>query len=175
MTTPEITQAIKDLDLCVYKATHEEDILLMHWWLHLNESGDLWRILPCDATKLSSFYKLFASPSILNYVVKDNRIWFAAWIEPAFANRAGFLSLWTDATMRHTPTNFRVTQLAYNLALTWFPHIFGITKQADLLDVHVKIGYDIIGQFEKLYDDENDAWIVHIDRDGFDSARLNRR
>ena len=49
--------------------------------------------------------------------------------------------------------------------------ILGITKQEDLLDLHRKLGYVIMGPVPNLFDDD-EAWIMYLTQESFETSRV---
>ena len=163
----------EELGLKIYQATPQEDISIFEWWREISATpdGDLYKAFPQSTWALSSFYSLFRSPRVLLYVEDSNGIWFTVWMERLEA--AVVFSSWVRESMRGTRAHYRTAKLSYEIAFEMSSTLIGITKRPELLKLHEKIGYTILGSVPKLFDGQDDAWIVVLTKDAFQKGALN--
>ena len=73
----------EEMNIRVYAARENEDIFLLRWWLHLQETGDIQRLIAPDAHRLLDFMKIFRFPTTFFYGLdNNNNIDNAAWFTP---------------------------------------------------------------------------------------------
>lgn len=77
-------------------------------------------------------------------------IWAAAWLSPYMSGaEAGG---WIRKDRRATIGAYRFIRHFYDAALQHFPVIVGITKQPELHDLHLALGYRYVGEIPALFD-----------------------
>jgi hypothetical protein len=168
----EVRDTIKRLDIKHYTRTPQEDISLAQLFMTMCENGDMARCFPEYLARLGSFLQLFQTTNYLIYAKENLDIWYAFWHEPCFNGRAAWVSYWCAPHKRATRDNLDATWSSYTYLLAVYPHLFGITKQEGLLDEHTKLGYTIVSKYSKLFDENNDAWLVHLDEPAFKASKL---
>jgi hypothetical protein len=148
----------EDIGLQLYQQG-DQDRFLLRWWLYLWETGDIEDLLVKDTRTLYKFLQIFQLPNQLYYILEDNKIWFAAWLEP-FYNTA-FFNLWVDRSKRGTVLAHKAVDLLYESCFDILPYILGITKHKSLIAVHHKKGYRTVGTLPGLFDG-SDAYVMML-------------
>lgn len=162
------------LNAHIYNHTANEDARLVAWWMHLQESGDIERVIAPDSQRLPDFFTLFKHPTALLYAISNKTLDFAAWFVPFSSTmqyRTAIGSLWTHANIRGKRRAYQLTYLVYSLAFEFYSAIFGMTWQPALLDIHQKLGYNVVGCVPRLYDKEH-VYFVHLTRENFYNSRF---
>ena len=172
MTEKDLQEEIRRLGIKGYTGTPREDMLLLNWWHEMNHSGDLTKVFFRSCLAIGTFFEVFKRPNWLFYTEQDDSIKVAIWAEPMFSTAC--VGMWAAPAVRHAPSTFKTMQLVYYTLITIFDSILGITKQEKLLRQHEKLGYNIIGKVEGLFDGD-DAWLVHLTRKAFENSKLNPR
>jgi len=167
----------KQLNTHIYNHTEQEEILLLKWWMHLNESGDMLRLIKPSSRSVESFYSIFKYPTTLLYSLdQSGEIDNAGWIEPTEEKatiktaQGGF---WSRSDSRHKRRCFSFSNLYYNLTFEFFDAIVGITWQQDLLALHTKVGYNIVGCIPNYYD-QPQCYIVHLTKEDFKQSKFSK-
>ena len=184
--TETITQheaEINRLGLLLYTPTFESDYLFLHWWLTLNETGDIKRLIIEDSRKLSAFYQIFTHPTVTLYTCSSQgAIDFVIWLRPASstpAEQTVFSSMWAGIGVRGRRKHYDLARLIYTITFSIWTAILGTTWQPELLEVHKKMGYDVVGVLPNIYGQEY-VYLVHLTKEKFENSRfyqvgLNRR
>jgi hypothetical protein len=134
----------------LYEADKHE-LLMLYWYLELRK----------DRTE---FENLFAEPlrnltSILSWaknsvsIMFDNDdagIRFAAWCAP-YLSGAEF-GAWSRHDVRGSKAHLRFMDQAYDKALSQYPTLIGLTKQPQLHNIHLKMGYEFKCEIPGLFD-----------------------
>ena len=166
-----------DLNAFIYHHDQKEEMLLLKWWMHLNELGDIERLIKPDARSIHAFYNLFKYPTTLIYTLDEHgEISNAGWIESADEKstvRTAQNGIWTRSDIRGSRKQFNFITLYYNLTFEFFDAILGLTWQPDLLDLHTKLGYNIVGVIPNFYNQPN-CYIVHLTRENYQNSRFNQ-
>lgn len=169
----ELVENCKKLGLKFYTGTIQDDLYLMKWWMHLYESKkDINKLFRKDSQSLHKFLQLFQQPNVLIYVLKNNEITLAAWYSPfELSNDCTYLSAWTHEKYRGTRFQGECMHAIYEIAFSVRSVIIGITKQPDLLPIHRKIGYNILGRIPRAFDGE-DGYIMTLTKKAFENGHL---
>lgn len=165
----ELLKQIEEAGLKVYQQQPQEDTMLLRWWMDLIDEDETDAILPKESQRLPYFLNLMQPPNVLVYAANDKDIWIAAWFEELFRGAITLMGFWIDPAKRKAKRSFKATRTIYDVALTMWPSIIGVT-QYHLLDVHLKVGYSLLGEFEKLWDGERSALLVLLTRKGFENG-----
>lgn len=174
---------ITRLGIALYQPSFESDYLFLHWWLTLNETGDIKRLIIDGSRKLSSFYQVFTPPTITLYTCdKTGAIDYVCWLRPASAapdEQAVFISAWASKKVRGRRKHYNLTRLIHIITLTIWPTILGTTWQPELLELYKKMGYDVVGLLPNTYGQEH-IYLIHLTKEKFETSRfyqvgLNRR
>jgi hypothetical protein len=136
----------------------------------LNESGELFQMLPASDCALFAFGQMFRTPNILLYALDQNEVWFATWLTSV--ERALVMSMWCDERHRGTRQQAEITRLVYEVCFQMCPVIIGFTKRPALLRIHERIGYQVLGRLPKFFDGTDDAWLVMLTKDNFKQGAL---
>lgn len=169
----ELAEKAKELGLIAYQPCEEHDALLLLWWKGLLETEEFDRVLPRRAHKLSSFFQVFQPPTFAMFAHdEDNRIWIAAWFDLFSDIDSGvFMHFWGREDMRHTREGILATHIIYDFATRTWPVVVGVTKHEDLLRIHRKVGYNIVGSIPKMLDGV-DAWILYLTRELYTDSKF---
>lgn len=123
----------------LYRPCFEHDIVLEAWYHRLRETGDLQRTFLPDAHCLSGFLGCFRPPVAMFLDIDDQHaLIFAMWFQPIMGG--AMAGLWIAKEKRGSKRTYANTLKALDLALEQYHVVFGITKQADLLEPHRQIG-----------------------------------
>lgn len=169
----EFVKRAEELGLEVYQPTIEHDLIFSNWYVHLNESGDFDRIFTERLRPLSQFMSNFQSPTITAFARDDaHNVWICAWFATFSDIASGvFMHMWCREDMRGTREQYNLTHLIYSFATTAWPVVIGITKHEDLLHIHRKLGYHIVGTIPKMLD-QQDVWVLYLTRELFEDSRF---
>lgn len=163
------------LGALIYSQSPAEDIIMLRWWMHLTETGDINRLMLPDARRLSPFLNVFKWPLVLIYSLDaNNQINNAFWAAPndnTSEYKTAYCGMWCRADGRGKRRQLDFTIFVYTFAFEFYEAILGMTWQPDLLDIHQKLGYSIVGCVPKLYD-EDFLYIVHLTREAFSTSRI---
>lgn len=147
------------MPLVVYSPGHDEDLMLTLIYGQIAGEGDQDRCLHGDAKTLGGFFALVREASPCFIALDDNGPYWIGWFEPCMSG--AFFGSWCAPNKRKSRDNVRNHLQALKLGLTQYPVIMGITKQEALLDVHRRLGYEIMGFIPKLWDEEA-GWLMWI-------------
>lgn len=173
---------IDRLGLQLYQPSFETDYLFLHWWLTLNETGDLKRLIFKGNRKLSAFYQVFAPPAITLYTRSvQGAIDFVMWLRPASGasdEQTVFASMWGDRgkaaggkNLHGTRKGYDLIRLIYTVTFAIWPSVLGTTWQPELLEIHKKMGYDIVGVLPNIHGQEY-LWFMHLTKEKFENSRF---
>lgn len=166
-----------NLQAKIYSAQSHEDLLLLHWWIALNQSGDMLRLIVPDSRRLPDFYRVFAAPAILIYSLDtngeiDNAIWFTP-VDNCSNYRSAYCGVYCAPHVRGKVKQLLFTHLCYSLAFEFLAALMGMTWQADLLDIHTKLGYTICGAIPRIFDTDT-CYIVHLTKENYLNSKTYR-
>ena len=175
-TIEQYADWITALDLRLYQPTFAADYLLLNWWVQLCETGDIKRLLIKGSRKLSSFYSVFSPPTITLYTCgADDKIDFVSWLKPASTaadEQTVLASFWADASIRGNRKHSHLTYLIYSMIFTLWNNVLGTTWQADLIRVHKKVGYELVGVLPEAYGEQH-IYLMHLTQEGFVNSRFH--
>jgi len=168
-----IEEKAKELGLELYVPTFENDLKLFKWWMELQNSADFERIFTSLDRPLSKFMQTFEPPCILVFTCNDSdEINHAIWFTPfADTPTASFVGYWAHKSIRSSRHAYAVTKFVYDAAFQIFKTLVGITKHENLLRIHRKLGYNIVGQIPHFMEDE-DAWVVYLTKENFKNSKF---
>ena len=131
-------------------AKHEA--LVADWWFR--------RLAPDPDERNRLFHSsLHSLTKILWWAAHDVKLAFeydadgismAAWISPYMSGAEA--GAWLRADKRRTVAAFKFIRKFYDAALQHFPVIVGLTKQPELHDLHLALGYRYVGEIPSLFD-----------------------
>lgn len=157
--------------LLEYEPNAINDTLLLAWWTRMVQSGDIKTFLTEDALALSNFINHFRPPMRLLYKVNaDIGIWFAAVISPLFDG--AFFDMWIDQGHRAGKAWLEAMEEALEVAFDQYPVLIGTTTQANLIDGHLRLGYNIGGMIPKLWNGK-DVHVLYITRESFNMRQTH--
>jgi len=159
------------LNALIYSQSPAEDLIMLRWWIHLTETGDMQRLITPKSRRLPAFLSVFKFPTALIYSLDAmGEIDNAFWATPE-DDHIAYCGLWCREDVRGKRRQFDFTSFVYTFAFEFYSALLGTTWQADLLDIHQKLGYNVIGCIPKLYD-EDFVYIVHLTREAFQASHL---
>lgn len=167
----------ESLNACIYSGSKREDILMLHWWITLSETGDINRLIVPDSRRLPRFLAVFKQPTTLIYSLGptgeiDNAFW-ATPVDGDAKRQAAHCGMWTDPRVRGKRRQYNFGGFIYTFIFEFYEALLGTTWQQDLLAIHQKLGYNIVGCIPGLYD-EDFVYIVHLTREAFQQSRFVR-
>lgn len=131
-------------------AKHEA--LVADWWFR--------RLAPDPEERNRLFHSsLHSLTKILWWASHDVKLAFeydadgismAAWLSPYMSGAEA--GAWLRQDKRRTVAAFKFIRQFYDAALQHFPVIVGITKQKELHDLHLALGYRYVGEISGLFD-----------------------
>lgn len=139
------------------------DLLLAQMYQRIVDAGEMGTIYAAPHT-LSSFLHSFQAPNSLVFECDDEGIFFAAWFEPTFSG--AFFSVWIRPDRRQSREAMMAFMRAAEAGFQLFSNLLGVTKQADLLPIHRKMGYTLKCKIPGLFGG-HDAFVVELDRKKF--------
>lgn len=149
-----------------YEGSHEDDMMLLHWYLRMHEDGELERVLMPDVNSLSKFYSLFQLPTQLLLDIDEQGIVVAFWITPMLPT-AAMLGLYVRPDKRHSAATYKSVLRMYAKAFDHVDVLFGVTKQEALLAAHEKLGYQVLTQLDKIWGGTEEGWLVMLRKEDF--------
>lgn len=137
--------------------TETERALLFHTRLH----------------PLGAFLQHFLSRSAdLMFEVDGKGIYVAVWTVP-LADAAEF-SCWVRADRRCAPSSWRELQLGYQAALSVYPALVGVTRQAALHAAHLKMGYVYGGRLNHIVK-EGPVYLYELTREAYQQRHITAK
>lgn len=163
------------LSALIYSQSPSEDLILLRWWMSLCETGDINRLILPESRRLSPFLNIFKFPTALIYSLNiegemDNVFW-ASPVDSISQHRAAYCGMWSRQNSRGKLKQYNFVAFVYAFAFEFYDALLGMTWQPDLLDLHKKLGYNIIGCIPNLYD-EDFLYMVHLTQEAFNSSRF---
>jgi len=158
----------------VYEPSFTHDILLERWFFEMVDGAEFATTFASGEPCLSNFLLTFRSHTLW-FELDEAGIMTAAWWGKL--GDAVVLSYWIAPRARKRPSNVkRFADLCRQL-LTREPLIIGITCQENLLDIHRRLGYTIVGKLPGLWRGCG-AWLMTLTEQGLIQglgARRSRR
>ena len=168
----DLLERAKELNLMLYQRCLEADIALFKWWTHLNQTGDFDDLFEDTQRSLSAFYDIFKPPCFLILAFDGDHIWNAIWFSPfSDSNTAAFVGNWCDEPFRGSRRQLAVNIFAYDAAFKFWDVLLGVTKHENLLGIHRKMGYEIVGSIPHFMAGD-EAWIVYLTKENFCNSRV---
>lgn len=159
------------LDLHIYNSSYDEDLLLLRLWMELIETGDIEKLVIQHDRRLTIFLQIFQKPTIAIYGLDTfGRIDFIIWFRDP-SGQSIFCGLWANEKIRRSRRLFNIIRVVYPLAFEVYETIIGVTWQADILELHTKLGYSITGNLEKFMGQPT-VWLVQLTKEAFYNSRL---
>ena len=168
----EYLEQARELDLVLYHPCNEYDLALFNWWVRLQEAGEFNDLFDESQRPLSKFFKIFKPPCVLALAFDGTNIWMAVWFTPAGDNASSaFVSYWCEKDKRGSRKQLKITKLLYTMAFKFWKVLVGVTKHENLLRIHRRLGYNIVGTIPFFMEGE-DAWVVYLTEDNFKDSRV---
>lgn len=164
---------LKKLGIRLYQGSEQEDRALAVLWDSLVESGEIDLLVAQSARSLSTFLGLFRLPNMLIYTWDGIDMESIHWVEPVTTSaNAVFFSSWCSPETRGTKRHLELATAIYELIFAMGKKlILGVTKQEQLLALHVKLGYAIMDPMPFLFDDCH-AYIMYMTQPMFEDSRI---
>jgi hypothetical protein len=158
------------LKLSVYNASSAGDMLLVKWWMRLNETGDIDKLAVPWCRSLHKFMQTYQLPCIFFYGLNSvGEINFACWFtEPSGVSI--FAGLWIDPASGKIKTNLARLKMLYSLVFTFYETIVGTTWQPAILNRHIKLGYSVVGNLRKFLG-QDIVYLVQMTREQFAESK----
>lgn len=150
----------------LYHPNRENDLEIVRWWVRLERDGDLDRLMLEGGRTISDLFRMVAGPSkaLLFAHTPEDGIWFAMWFEPCL--QGAFCGAWLAKDKRGTRQGVYAFLDAWTWALVAWPVVIGVTKQPNLLPIHRKVGYTVLGAIPDLFDGQ-EATVMYLTRQAF--------
>jgi hypothetical protein len=139
-------------------------MLLQQMWATMEQAGDIEAGFMSDNHIITQFFELFRPPTQTFISVDEAGIYFAAWFSPFLS--AVWQGMWVREDKRQSPSVFKDWISVLNEIFTYVPTVLGLTKRADLLEPHKKLGYDISLVIPEIYEGQA-GWLVQLHRNRF--------
>ena len=157
----------------VYFPSRENDLEIVRWWVRMDRDGDLDKLMMEGSRSVSDLFRLIQPPKTMLWLLDDEGVWFAMWFEQCF--NGVFCGAW----MRQDYRGRRAGTFAFLDAWTWalvaWPVLIGVTKQPDLVGIHRRVGYTVMGSIPGLFDGQ-EATVMYLTRAAFrETLRRLRR
>ena len=151
--------------MILYEPSADGDVLLANAYRNIVQSGDHERLLGKECHRLTGFLALMQRPTcVFMEVDEEIGVWFLAWVTPTF--QGAFYSQWVHKSMRHNRKMVASSLRAWDLALSEWPILLGVTRQPKLLKEHFKMGYVELCIIPKFWDGE-DTHLLMLTRENF--------
>lgn len=137
---------------CFYRGTAAEDILIAGWWHRMEADGDLATVFASGSRTMSELFRLMVSPGrAFMYQFDHQGLWIALWVEPLLGGlMTGF---WIRPDWRRTRVAGWEFLCAMDL-ITASGIVVGVTKQREIVRLHQKFGYTVVGEIPGFFDGE---------------------
>lgn len=158
--------------MIVYKPSFEHDTVLEAWYHELRETRDLQRLFFSDVHCLSGFYTAFHAPTVLMFDLDaQNRVIFAHWFHPAMS--VVMEGIWIAVDHRNQRGWIRRLQQTYDVVFEAHRMICSVTQHANLIDEVKRLGYDVYGPINGLWEGAP-AWMIVLTKERYQQGWLCR-
>ena len=138
--------------------------LIFKLWIDLKASGDLGKVFYPENTTAYGLLTLFARPARTFFCLDEKGIWMIMWFTPWFSG--SFVGLWIRDDMRRTKTAYENLMTLHRGAFELVPVLLSVTKLPEILEMHVKLGYDISTAIPHLFEGRP-GWLTHLTKEKF--------
>lgn len=158
----------------LYYPSRENDLEIVRWWIRLERDGDLDKLMLEGGRTVNDLFRMVSAPKAMLYAATpEDGIWFAMWFEPCL--NGAFCGAWLAKDKRGSRQGVYAFLDAWTWALAAFPVLIGVTKQTDLLRIHRRVGYTVLGSVPFLFDGQ-EATVMYLTRRAFrETLRRLRR
>lgn len=154
--------------MTIYDPVRHE-ALLTAWYFELRSDPAEFANLFNESLRNLTELLWWAKHTVKLVFVADNAgLWGTAWVEPVLSG--AFFGTWIRKDRRALPSAYAFVRHAQLAALETFPVLLGITKQSKLHDIHIAMGYELVGQVPALFD-KSDAWVYKLTKESIDGRR----
>ena len=167
--------SIEKLGLHFYTRDPNQDLKLVQWYMRLVETGDLDHLISKDSHRLYPFLTIFQDAFLVYTEDSKGRINFAAWFvpsAPADYTSPPYVGVWLS-DVKGSKHSLDCIYIIYSMAFEIWPSLLGFTWQPEHLEIHRKLGYNIIGSIPN-YQGRSIMHIVHLTKEDFEGSRLAR-
>lgn len=134
----------------IYDAA-KDDLLILYWFLKLRADPAEFENLFMESARNLTALLHWAKHSVAMMIdVDDDGIRFAAWLAPFLSGAE--LGAWARKNLRGSKGHLKFMDAVYEKALAEFPVLVGLTKQPQLHNVHLKMGYEFKCEIPSLFD-----------------------
>ena len=128
------------------------EALVCDWWLRrlAPDADERSRLFHSSLHSLTKILWWASHDVKLAFEMDSDGIWAAAWLSPYMSGAEA--GAWFRKDKRRTIAAYRFIRQFYDAALKHFPVLVGITKQAELHDLHLALGYQYVGEIPGLFD-----------------------
>lgn len=144
------------------------DATLLHWYLHLVQTGDLQRIVGPSLYPLSAFIGHFTDPrATVQYLFDDDGWWIVSWTFPLGSGASW--GLWVRGDKRGSGTRAGLGFIMESLAsaLARYPVLVNMAKEQAIVAKTQRLGYTYLGAVPYLYDGDT-AHLLYMTREMFE-------
>jgi len=157
--------------LIIYDPAKHE-MLLLKWYLDIMAKPDEFqKLFMKPLRQLTAMLTWAATQVRMGFEMDGDGISMIAWVEPCMSG--AFFGAWVREEQRKGIKQFTFIRQAYKWALEFFPVLIGVTKQPELHDLHIALGYQYVGKIEHLFDDDP-AMLYMLDREHFYGRRRRK-
>lgn len=144
----------------------EHEILLMQWWAHLLETGELSTVFGPNYQRLSEVFAAFRS-SPLFFTADAHGFSRAFWFDDALAG--AFFSIWLRQDQRQSKASLEAISEALGVGFHALKYraVIVVTKDPTIARLHQRYGFTKLGNVPGLYFGET-ALISVMTDDTFD-------
>lgn len=172
-TLEKYSKLFENLNIRIYSQQFNEDLLLFKWWMFLTETGDIKKLVSPDSYRLFPFLSIYQPPAHCIYALdKNGEIDYVLWLRDP-QGTAIFAGVWARENIRSTKRIIKLCLVTYSLTFEFYESILGLTWQLDLLKLHTKIGYNIVGNLANFMHQPN-AYFVQLTRSDFQNSPVYR-
>lgn len=149
----------------------KHEVLLVEWFYKLQQD-------PVE------YENLFAKPlrnltTLLNWaanqaqlmIAYDTTLWAAAWVTPVLSGAE--FGAWIRKDKRKSISQVAFIHQCYKKALEVFPVLIGITRQPHLHQLHLSLGYQLVGEIPHLFDGLP-AMVYSLTKESYESRRKQK-
>lgn len=163
-------------DLNIYRNDPQEDIIMLRLWMFLLNNDDISKVMAKGSYTFYDFCKSIRFPTFLFYSTPEKgEINFAYWVKPVancLEHPVGECTYWSTEKLKKQPKkHIRLATLSYLLSFEIFESLLSYTWQKETLEIHKKLGYEIVGQIP-YYKDQPMVWITRLTKKNFETSEF---
>lgn len=132
------------------------------------EDREFDRIFLPSVEPASAFLAMFAPPTVLVYETDERGMWFTLWFVPFLCGAS--VGIWIRSDMRRSKAAYFAVQKVLDFALSQWPVLVAVTKDAAVARLHTHLGFCVAGQIPKLLDNGL-AFVTYLTRELFSAKK----